>query len=162
MWKPSDAPVVLAAAREPLMARQFATSVDTLDDAEAWVAARRDDHAAGRAFAFAVLDEAGSAVGNVAVSNVERRHQTGWVSYWLLERGRGQGLAAGACRVLARWAFEEQQLFRLELGHRVDNPASCRVAVSAGFAVEGLERAKLQYGGTRFDVERHARLATDA
>ena len=52
-------------------------------------------------------------------------------------------------------------MFRLELGHRVNNPASCQVAIAAGFAVEGVERAKLRYGQKRFDVETHARLATD-
>ncbi|WP_235994945.1 GNAT family N-acetyltransferase [Nonomuraea montanisoli] len=52
-------------------------------------------------------------------------------------------------------------LFRLELGHRVDNPASCRVAAKAGFLAEGIERGKLVYDGVRHDVERHARLATD-
>jgi RimJ/RimL family protein N-acetyltransferase len=54
------------------------------------------------------------------------------------------------------------RLFRLELGHRVNNPASCRVASRAGFAVEGLERQKLLYDGVRYDVELHARLATDS
>lgn len=68
-----------------------------------------------------------------------------------------------ACRSLARWAFDDAGLFRLELGHRVNNPASCGVARgAAGFAVEGLERQKLEYDGVRFDVELHARLATDA
>lgn len=52
-------------------------------------------------------------------------------------------------------------LFRLELGHRVNNPASCVVAERAGFIAEGVERAKLKYGDERFDVELHARLATD-
>jgi RimJ/RimL family protein N-acetyltransferase len=43
----------------------------------------------------------------------------------------------------------------------VNNPASCAVAMRAGFAAEGIERAKLRYGVERFDVETHARLATD-
>jgi hypothetical protein len=38
---------------------------------------------------------------------------------------------------VARWAFDDAELFRLELGHRVNNPASCGVARAAGFAVEG-------------------------
>ena len=42
-----------------------------------------------------------------------------------------------------------------------NNPASCGVAASAGFLFEGLERQRLAYDGTRFDVERHARLAPD-
>ncbi|RIJ14589.1 N-acetyltransferase, partial [Clavibacter nebraskensis] len=60
----------------------------------------------------------------------------------------------------AAWGFADG-LFRLELGHRVNNPASCRVATRSGFAAEGIERAKLRYGDERFDVETHARLATD-
>ncbi|WP_414938185.1 GNAT family N-acetyltransferase [Amycolatopsis sp. cmx-11-51] len=160
-WRRADAPVVLAAAREPLMARQFDKPVDTVAAAEGWIADGDLARSAGTAFAFAVLDAQGSPVGNVAVSNVDRRHLTGWMSYWVRERAQGQGLASRACRVAARWAFAELTLFRLELGHRVDNPASCKVALAAGFTPEGVERAKLLYNGTRFDVERHARLATD-
>lgn len=52
-------------------------------------------------------------------------------------------------------------LERLELGHRLNNPASCRVATRAGFLAEGIERQKLRYGTQRFDVELHARLRTD-
>ncbi|WP_346425826.1 GNAT family N-acetyltransferase [Plantibacter flavus] len=73
---------------------------------------------------------------------------------------RGGGLATRAVRTVADHAFREG-LFRLELGHRVNNPASCGVATRAGFLPEGIERQKLAYGADRFDVELHARLATD-
>lgn len=43
----------------------------------------------------------------------------------------------------------------------MNNPASCVVAERAGFIAEGVERAKLKHGDERFDVELHARLATD-
>jgi RimJ/RimL family protein N-acetyltransferase len=59
------------------------------------------------------------------------------------------------------WALDDRGLFRLELGHRTNNPASCAVARRAGFVVEGLQRGKLRYGDARFDVELHARLVTD-
>ena len=36
-----------------------------------------------------------------------------------------------------------------------------RTAPPRGFAAEGVERAKLRYGDERFDVETHARLASD-
>lgn len=82
------------------------------------------------------------------------------MSYWLAAGARGRGLATAALTAVADYAFADG-LFRLELGHRVNNPASCRVASRAGFVAEGLERAKLRYGDERFDVETHARLATD-
>lgn len=103
----------------------------------------------------------GVAVGNVALNHIEHRHDTAWASYWVAERFRGRGLATWGLIGLADHAFSDLGLFRLELGHRVDNVASCRVAVRAGFSAEGIERSKLRYGDLRFDVETHARLATD-
>ncbi|MET9224846.1 GNAT family N-acetyltransferase [Lentzea sp. NPDC003310] len=159
-WTLDDAPVILAAAGEGMMARQFTTRIDSLDAAQEWIAllaGRREDDTA---YSFAVLHE-GVPVGNVAVSSVERRHLTGWISYWVREQARGKGLATQACRAVSEFAFAELGLFRLELAHRTDNIASCRVAKAAGFAVEGVERARLLYDGVRYDTETHARLATD-
>ncbi len=102
-----------------------------------------------------------SVVGNVGLSHIEYRHGTAWVSYWVASPFRGRGLATRAVIALTEHAFADPGLFRLELGHRVDNPASCRVAARAGFAAEGIERSKLRYGDLRFDVETHARLVTD-
>ena len=159
-WSLDDAPVILAAAGEEMMDRQFTMPIDSLTAAQEWITllmARREDDTG---YSFAVLHE-GVPVGNVAVSSVERRHQTGWVSYWTREEARGKGLATKACRAVSEFAFSELGLFRLELAHRLDNPASCRVATGAGFAAEGVERARLFYDGARFDTETHARLATD-
>ena len=103
----------------------------------------------------------GAAVGNVGLSNIDRRHDTAWVFYWVAAGSRGHGLASTCLATLAQWAHRDLGLFRLELGHRVNNPASCAVARHAGFLVEGLERQKLRYGDQRYDVETHARLATD-
>ncbi|WEO77445.1 GNAT family protein [Cryobacterium sp. SO2] len=104
----------------------------------------------------------GVAVGNVGIGSMEHRHGTGWVYYWVSAEARGRGLATLALASIADWAFTEQGLHRLELGHRTNNPASCRVAAKAGFVFEGIERQKLKYGSERFDVETHARLRTDA
>jgi [ribosomal protein S5]-alanine N-acetyltransferase len=155
-WRPDDAPTLVDAFSSPDMAQQAARPIDTRQAALEWMGVWgfRDD-----AQAFAVVMN-GEVVGNVAVSNIDA-HDTGWVSYWTSPRVRGRGVAVAAARKLADWAFMERGLFRLELGHRMNNPASCTVATRAGFLVEGIERAKLSYEGVRYDVERHARLATD-
>jgi RimJ/RimL family protein N-acetyltransferase len=129
--------------------------------AERWIAARGDQWVADSAYSFAVVDGGGLVLGHVCVGLVDRRHGVGWVSYWTTATARGQGIASRACCAVARWAFDDAELFRLELGHRVNNPASCGVARAAGFTVEGQQRQKLEYDGVRFDVELHARLATD-
>jgi [ribosomal protein S5]-alanine N-acetyltransferase len=154
-WRDSDAPAVLAAFRDPDLRRQAAWPIVTLKDALGWIASWD-----GVGHAFAVTLDSGQVVGNVAVAGIDA-HDNGWVSYWVVPEARGRGIAAAATEKLARWAFEERGLYRLELGHRTNNPASCRVATKAGFRSEGIERAKLSYDGVRYDVERHARLATD-
>lgn len=103
----------------------------------------------------------GEPVGQVAVTAIDTRHLTGWVSYWSHPNARGRGHVARAVATLARFAFDELGLERLELGHRVNNPASGRVAEKAGFVAEGVERQKLKYGDERFDVRTMARLVSD-
>ncbi|WP_055568835.1 GNAT family N-acetyltransferase [Streptomyces atriruber] len=161
-WRQEDAAAVLAAFSAPEMTRQADEPVDSLDSAASWIDRRTRDRDAGTAYAFAVADGNGTVLGNAAVGAVNRTHSTGWVSYWTTPDARGRGVAAYGCAALARWAFDELGLFRLELGHRTNNPASCHVARTAGFAVEGLQRQKLAYDGVRYDVELHARLASDA
>lgn len=108
---------------------------------------------------WAIVDD-NLAVGNVGVTAIDQTHGTAWVYYWLSETAHGRGLAPRALISLSEWAFDTG-LFRLELGHRVNNLASCRAAMRAGFIVEGIERQKLRCGLERFDVEGHARLASD-
>lgn len=158
-WQADDATALVKAAHEsPDLSTQFGgASVSTVDDAAAFIAhsLRFDD----RTKHWAVLD-GGDVIGNVGVSAIEYRHETAWISYWLAADARGRRIAADALIAVCDWAFANG-LHRLELGHRVNNPASCRVATAAGFVREGVEREKLLYGSERFDVETHARLRSD-
>ncbi len=108
---------------------------------------------------WAIVED-GVAVGNLGAAAIERRHDTAWMSYWLAASSRGKGYAVAGLVAASEWLFADG-MHRLELGHRLNNPASCRVATAAGYRAEGVEREKLRYGDERFDVETHARLATD-
>ncbi|UBU13927.1 GNAT family N-acetyltransferase [Nonomuraea gerenzanensis] len=153
-WREDDASAVLRAFQAPDLRHQAPWPVVTLKDASGWIASWE-----GVGHAFAVLQD-DQVVGNVAVTRLDS-HGNGWVSYWVVPEARGRGVAVAATELVARWAFDERGLYRLELGHRTNNPASCRVAMKAGFLPEGIERGKLSHAGVRYDVERHARLATD-
>ncbi len=158
-WRDSDAAALLHACRTtPDLDTQLGGAViETLDDARTFIAEHLTDSDARRNWAIVHGD---TAVGNVGLSAIDHRHETAWAYYWVAASARGRGLATRALIAASGWAFAEG-VFRVELGHRVNNPDSCVVATRAGFLAEGLERQKLLYDGERFDVELHARLATD-
>ncbi|MHA7144967.1 GNAT family N-acetyltransferase [Arthrobacter sp. TmT3-37] len=159
LWTPEDAPALLVAYEKSLdLHAQFGSSdLSTVDLVRDHINQRLTSTDSSRNWAITVDDVA---VGNVGLSAIDRTHGIAWAYYWLASTARGHGYASRALDTVAANAFEDG-LFRLELGHRVNNPASCAVATRAGFVAEGLERQKLQYGAERFDVETHARLRTD-
>jgi RimJ/RimL family protein N-acetyltransferase len=63
------------------------------------------------------------------------------VGYWLRAEARGRGAATVAVQLVARWAFDELGVQRLELTTAPENVASQRVAERAGFKREGVLRA---------------------
>ncbi len=158
-WNRRDAPALSQASQSaPDLSVQFG-GADLSSRAAAEMFIDESLRFDGRVKNWAVVED-GVAIGNVGASAIEFRHETAWMSYWLAAPGRGKGYATGALIAVSDWAFANG-LHRLELGHRVNNPASCRVATAAGFLSEGIERQKLLYGDVRYDVETHARLASD-
>jgi ribosomal-protein-alanine N-acetyltransferase len=159
-WRDCDAPAVLAAFAAADMAQQAGEPITDLAAARRWLAWASARTSRERGFVFAVTLPDDVPVGCIAITDIDR-HDCGWVSYWTAATVRGSGVAGDALSALTAWVHQVHRVSRLELGHRVNNPASGRVAVKAGFTVEGVERGKLCYGGERFDVARYARLAWD-
>ncbi|WP_423059113.1 GNAT family N-acetyltransferase [Brevibacterium linens] len=143
----------------------------TIAGAQAWIETITDAEAAGDLCARAIVDDGDGVddgegserriLGNVMASGIERRHSSAWISYWSVAEARGQGLVSAALRSLVDLLHDDLGIYRLELGYRVNNPASAAVARNAGFIVEGREREKLLYDGTRYDTEICARLSGD-
>ncbi len=93
--------------------------------------------------------------------SVDAQNLSGWFWYWMTADARGQGWMKRAAATVADWALSLRGLQRLELGHRVNNPASGAIARAAGFVQEGTERGKFLIDGARIDVDTYGRLRTD-
>lgn len=160
-WQSADAGTLCSiTASTPDLATQTGhTVLDTIDAAMDFIGSNLE-WTPGVSCHFAIeLD--GTIAGSVGLTRIDNRHRTAWLSYWVSGQARGRGLATRGAASVADWAIRELNIFRLELGHRTNNPASCAAATRAGFIPEGIERSKLQYGDRRYDVETHARLASD-
>jgi RimJ/RimL family protein N-acetyltransferase len=159
----ADAPDTLLMLRDPDVARwnPGPARVD-LDEVTAWCA-RQADWTDGTHATFSVLDAtSGRLLGNVSLHQIDHRQQDAEIGYRVAPWARSQGVATDAVAAAARWAFGALDLVRIEIAHAVANPASCRVALKAGFPLEGTLRQAYVYGdGVRHDEHLHARLATD-
>lgn len=154
--RPTDADAVhLAFAANTDMARQG--DVATRSDAENYVAIFANPASSHEAWAVSERDRL---VGLVCVT-VDEENRSGWFWYWMTDAARGRGWMGRAAATVAEWALTARGLERLELGHRVNNPASGAVALRAGFVKEGTEREKFLVDGERIDVDTYGRLRSD-
>ncbi len=108
---------------------------------------------------FAVVD-ADDLLGRV-VLYTDPEAGTGEIGYWVLPDARGRNVASRAARALTRWGHEELGLRRILLEHAVGNLASCAVARSIGYALEGTAQALYVLDDGIHDVHLHAHLVGD-
>jgi ribosomal-protein-alanine N-acetyltransferase len=123
----------------------------------------REDFSRGTAIAFFIFDrKSGALLGGVTLGNI--RHgvsKSGHVGYWIGEKHAGQGYMVEALRLLARHAFENMRLHRIEAACIPGNRRSIRVLEKAGFTREGLLRSYLKINGGWQDHYLYALIADD-
>ncbi len=164
-WGPEDAPRVVEVMAHRSMHRFLALPDPyTEPDALAYVtdlAVRPRSEGTGLECAV-VERSSGRVVGSAAArlaGDVE-------IGYWIAPDAQGHGYAAEATAMLADWGFGIG-LPRVRLACDVQNLASARTALAAGFRFEGVARSDVLGGGAggvperRADLARFARLAAD-
>lgn len=152
----SDASAVFEAFASNLdMARQGV--VTSAEEASAYVARLVSPDSPHEPWAVVESD---ALIGLVCVT-VDEDNRNGWFWYWMTDRARGRGVMSQAAATVAEWALAGRGLERLELGHRVNNPASGVVARRVGFVKEGTQRQKFLVDGERLDVDIYGRLKSD-
>ncbi|MHA7961355.1 GNAT family N-acetyltransferase [Streptomyces sp. L500] len=167
----SDEPAVAEALRDADILRWAAghatVQAPVHERAAVWLGPRTAGWAAGDAY-FAITDgTTGEFHGALGVREINRLPDQAVVGYWVTPRSRGRGAARTALDAAARWALAAPEdgglgLHRIALDHVLANVASCRVAVAAGFRLEGVMRDFFKEpSGRRHDAHLHARLATD-
>lgn len=137
------------------MARQG--DVTSLEQAHAYIENFTVPHRQARVAAESGSDRVLAFVG----ASIDSDNRNGWVFYWAHADARGRRITSNLVRQFCNDLLSPGGLHRLELGYRTNNPGSGRVAASAGFIQEGLEREKFLVDGQRVDVVTCGRLASD-
>ena len=161
-WRAADVPFALEAFTDAGIQRWHLRSMDSVAEAEAWIAGHAVAWQAETSATWAIArpDGGGGAVlGRISLYVKDLRSGAGEVSYWVLPGSRGAGLAGRAAATVATWAIDEVGFHRIELMHSTQNPASCRVAERAGFTAEGVLQEALLHADGWHDMHLHRRLA---
>ncbi len=158
-WRQTDVAALICAYSQPDIHRWHAQSLDE-PEARAWVASRSQRWRHERGADWAVADR-GGVLGRVGFTRLQLPEGSGEVVYWVLPQARGRRVAARALGAISEWAFAQIGFHRLELTHATANLASCRVARTAGYELEGTMRAQALHADGWHDMHLHARLAGD-
>ena len=153
-WREADVPAKVTAFSDPVMQRfSWRTAPYTEADARHSLAGQEEARVRGEELNFALAgpDNHDVVLGGGSLQEVRLDQGRASVGYWLAPAARGRGVAAHSVRLLARWAFAELGLARLELTCGPDNEASQRVAERCGFTREGLLRSHVPFKGARRD-----------
>jgi RimJ/RimL family protein N-acetyltransferase len=114
----------------------------TLDNGRAWctqIAPALRTTGDGRN--WSVLDLAtGAYLGGIGVSRTHWLRRSTEIGYAIGPWARGHGYAVEAVRAVVEWVLRDQEFHRVELFAAVDNHRSQRVALKAGFVLEGTAR----------------------
>ncbi|GAB3660126.1 GNAT family N-acetyltransferase [Nocardioides korecus] len=153
-----DADALAAAYDDPDIRRWHVRSL-TPAEAGAWVEEQHRRWAAETGAGWAVVEE-GELVGRVGLRTMEPAEGEAEAAYWVLPAARGRGVATRALGAMTDWVLA-QGFHRVSLRHSTLNEPSCRVALRAGFAAEGVARGSALHEDGWHDMHVHARLRTD-
>jgi RimJ/RimL family protein N-acetyltransferase len=150
-WRSSDAAAVHAACQDPVIARFVPIPQPyTMDSAVDFIA-----HSA-------IVD----AVSGELLGAISRHGPDGhraMYGYWLARGARGRGSATRALALIVDWTLATTDAIRLELYTDIENDASGRVAMRAGFEREGVRRAwDLDRAGRPIDAVFYVRVRSRA
>ncbi|MER7946428.1 GNAT family N-acetyltransferase [Streptomyces sp. NPDC096079] len=160
-WRLSDADVLVTAGQDPGIRHWNRLLVDTPDDARRRIERMHERWTAELSAIWAIARPDGEALGLIGWGDIDLSGGSAEIVYWILPSARGAGVTVEATRRVSAWALNDLGLHRLRLCHSVANPASCRVAVKAGFSLEGTMRSALLHADGWHDEHLHALVQGD-
>ncbi|WP_306323013.1 MULTISPECIES: GNAT family N-acetyltransferase [unclassified Streptomyces] len=154
----TDVPAVRAAFRDPDIRYWHARSMESDDEARAWIADAREGwlkESSGQWLVTRAAD--GEPLGRIALKDINPLDGCAEIAYWVLPTARGTGVAPRAVTALTEWATG-LGFHRLDLLHSTRNEPSCRVALKSGYPLEGTRRSFALHTDGWHDMHVHTRI----
>lgn len=125
----------------------------SIDESESFIKLSIESWEKGTQYNFGVFDEqTNEFLGGVGINQPNEIHKFFNLGYWTRVSAQKRGIASRAARALAKAAFEDLDLNRLEILTATENIASQKAAEKAGALREGVLRKRLVIGGKIYDA----------
>lgn len=162
-WEHGDAARLKAAFSDKQIQRWCLHRLATIPEGRAWIDSWHKRWRQRRGASWAIVDRKRPdlALGQIGFRSLYLADGLAEVSCWVMPKARRRHLGTEATRMLADWAFDELGLERLEIVHSTHNPASCPVALRAGFQIEGIKRHLQLHLDGFHDMCLHSRISSD-
>lgn len=123
---------------------------------EARCAARQRERMLGTGFGFGLF-VGGEFAGEINLNSIQRGpFQNAYIGYWIDEKQAGNGYMSEAVVLVARFAFDELHLHRIQIAIIPRNYNSRRVMEKLGLRDEGMAERYLEIDGVWEDHIRYA------
>lgn len=111
-------------------------------------------------YAFAIT-RGEEVLGACTLSSIHSIYRFCNLGYWVRTSCRGRGIAGRAAQLVARFAFENLGMIRVEIVIAVENQSSIRVAEKIGAHYEGILLNRMMIGKSIHDAHMYSLLPSD-
>ncbi len=105
-----------------------------------------------------VIDLKGEVIGNIGLSNIDRKNNNAELGYWLGKNYWGKGIMTRAVKQVVNHGFKRLKLKRIYAKVYSHNKGSKRVLEKAGFKHEGILRKAAKKHGKYLDCHLYAKI----
>ena len=134
----------------------------SIKESREWLKKRPGEWKKGISYDFAIFDAKDEIyLGGCGINGIEHVYKNANLGYWVRTNRTGRGVATAVTLLLARWAFKELKLNRVEIVVATDNQRSLRVAEKVGAKREGILRNRLTIRDKVHDAVMHSLIPGD-
>lgn len=153
---------IQASYKEIALWESWCSSGYSLEDSRTYLIDSFIKRQRGQEYRYCLYDRpSGKIIGSVALNRIVPEYKTANIGYWIRSEFTGRSLAVTAVNAIARFAFKELGLTRLEIVAMEKNHRSRRVAEKVGAVDEGLHRNRLYLQGKPSDAWIYSLIPSD-
>ncbi|GAS93821.1 uncharacterized protein RMCC_0787 [Mycolicibacterium canariasense] len=156
-WVAADSQGLMDAFEDPAIQFWHTRTICSIEEAKTLIADYARDWRAEKRANWAIVSSAGHLLGRISLNPMNVEDGEAEIGYWVHPGARGRGVAVAAVGVLTQWVYSVG-FHRLVIHHSTANPASCSVALKAGFELEGTKKSALLHADGWHDMHLHARI----